>query len=181
VKTARFAKVVEKAGRPEIYLTLIDPTKDSKLQAAVKAHRVMTVSQESVGNKTDRGEIGFEAGAHRQFLVFPKTLKAFAGRTVVGIKYDLLEDRELPKNQRAAPARAPRTPKPKRAPKIRTEKRKPEPASAPKVVPFKPEPIEDEEDDEIADLKKQVRHAMRVLEDGKAVAAFNLLKRIVGD
>ena len=30
-------------------------------------------------------------------------------------------------------------------------------------------------------MKKQVRHAMTVLEEGKAVAAFNLLKRIVAD
>jgi hypothetical protein len=48
-----------------------------------------------------------------------------------------------------------------------------------KVVAFKPAPEEDDEDEEIAELKKQVRHAMAVLEEGKAVAAFNLLKRIV--
>lgn len=40
---------------------------------------------------------------------------------------------------------------------------------------------EDEDDEDIADLKNQVRHAMAVLEEGKAVAAFHLLKRIVGD
>ena len=37
------------------------------------------------------------------------------------------------------------------------------------------------DDEAIAELKKQVRHAMAVLEDGKAVAAFNLLKRIVDE
>jgi hypothetical protein len=37
------------------------------------------------------------------------------------------------------------------------------------------------EDEEIAELKKQVRYAMAVLEEGRAVAAFNLLNRIVGN
>lgn len=181
MKTARFATVVEKAGRPEVYLALIDPAKDRTLQAAVKAQRVMTVSQEAMGQKTDRGEIGFEAGPHRQFLVFPKSLKAFAGRTVVGIKYDLLDDRELPKSQRATPAQPPRKLKPKRGPTIRLEKPRTKPASSLKVVPFPREATDEEESDEVADLKKQVRHAMAVLEEGKVVAAFNLLKRIVAD
>lgn len=35
--------------------------------------------------------------------------------------------------------------------------------------------------EDIAELKKQVRRVMAVLEEGKAVAAFNLLKRIVND
>jgi hypothetical protein len=181
VKTARFAKIVEKAGRPEIHLPFIDPSKDRTLQAAVKAHRVMTVSQES-GAKTDRGEIGFAAGTHRQFLVFPKSLKAFAGRTVTGIKYGLLEEREILKSQHAARPKSPKTIKPKRpAPKARKEKTKRAPASRSKVIPFQAEPDEEKEGDEVDDLKERVRHAMAVLEAGKPVAAFNLLKRIVGD
>ena len=60
MKTARFATVVAKAGRPEVYLALMDPAKDRVLQAALKANRVMTVSQETVGHKTDRGQIGFK-------------------------------------------------------------------------------------------------------------------------
>ena len=50
-----------------------------------------------------------------------------------------------------------------------------------KVVPFEPAPPGENDEDAIADLKKQVRHAMAVLEEGKPVAAFNLLKRIVED
>jgi hypothetical protein len=83
VKTVRFSKVVEKSGAPETYLVLMDPAKDRTLQAAVKAQRVMTVAQESVGTKTDRGEVGFHPGPSRQFLVFPKSLRA--DRDVVGV------------------------------------------------------------------------------------------------
>jgi hypothetical protein len=175
MKTARFATVVEKCGTPEIYLALMAPEKDRALQTAVKAQRVMTVSQESVGTKADRGEVGFKPGRSRQFLIFPKSLRAFAGRTVVGVKYDLLGSREVPKSERAAPPRPPKKPKAKRP--IRREN--PDPEITKKVVSFKPEPPA-EEDEDIADLKKQIRHAMALLEDGKAVAAFNLLKRTAG-
>jgi len=55
-----------------------------------------------------------------------------------------------------------------------------------KVVKFPkpetPEPAADDEESEaIEELKAQVRKAMGELEKGKQVAAFNLLKRIVGD
>lgn len=186
----RFSNVVEKSGQPETHLILVKPAKDRALQAAIKSQRVMTVRQESVGTKTDRGEIGFHSGSSRQFFVFPKSLRAFAGRTVVGIKYDLLGNEEVPKSERAAapqtPKKTPRkaaTPsspesKPARPRKARAEK-SPSPAQS-KVVPFKPAPPEEKDDEDIAELKKRVRHAMTVLEEGKAVAAFNLLKRIVG-
>jgi len=180
VKTVRFSKVVEKSGAPETYLVLMDPTKDRTLQAAVKAQRVMTVAQQTVGTKTDRGEVGFHPGLNRQFLVFPKSLRSFADRDVVGIKYDLLSSPDVPRSKRAATPRPPKMRKAKSVPTVRPEKT--EPPAARKVVVFKP-PVEeiDGEEDDIADLKKQVRHAMAVLEEGKAVAAFNLLKRIVND
>ena len=56
------------------------------------------------------------------------------------------------------------------------------PENAPaKVVNF-PNPKDDHEDGPITDveeLKNQVRLAMKVLAEGKQVAAFNLLKRVV--
>ncbi len=58
---------------------------------------------------------------------------------------------------------------------------KTEPPATRKVVAFKPPVEDDDEDEDIAELKKQVRHAMSVLEEGKAVAAFNQLKRLVSD
>jgi hypothetical protein len=36
-----------------------------------------------------------------------------------------------------------------------------------------------EPNEEVEEIKKQVRQAMKILEEGKQVAAFNLLKRIV--
>lgn len=79
-----------------------------------------------------------------------------------------------------APAAAPAKPERTRGTKVNREKTPK--AMKLRVVPFKAAPPRrDEEDDdsEVAALKNQVRHAMAALEDGKAVAAFNLLKRIV--
>jgi len=178
--TARFAHVVATCGNPEAHFVLTAPEKDRTLQKAIKASRVMTVFQNAVGSKADRGVVGFEAGRARQFLIFPKTLRAFAGKTVIGIKYDLWASKELPKAERAAPPRPKK--KPKAAPSAKKPKAKVPPAalSSAKVLPFKPaNHQEEDEDDEIGAIKKEVRHAMDVLEEGKAVAAFNLLKRIV--
>lgn len=186
MKTVRFSNVVEKAGQPETHLVLLAPAKDRALQKAIKTNRVMTVQQTTVGTKTDRGEIGFHPGTSRQFLIFPRSLRAFAGRSVVGIKYDLLGSPEIPKSERA-PAPKP----PKKAPRKLAADESPRPAEVKRkksrtaaksnVVPFQSATVEDDEDDAIAELKKKVRHAMDVLEDGKPVAAFNLLKRIAED
>lgn len=192
MQTVRFAKVVEKCGEPESYLLLMDPAKDRTFQSAIKAERVMTVLQPTVGTKADRGEIGFEPGPARQFLVFPKTLRAFKGRTVVGIKYNLLQADETSKGERA-PASQPE--KKRKHEPAKKEKPQPVAKSEPKVVapvpkqPPEPEKLiefsrsekEEDEDDELTISKKQLRHAMSLLEQGKAVAAFNLLKRLAGD
>ena len=178
MKTVRFSIVVKTCGEPEVYLLLVDPAKDRTFQAAIKAKRVMTVFQDAVGTKTDRGEIGFQPGRGRQFVVFPKSLAAFADRTVVGIKYDLIGSQESPKSARV-PASQRHKAKPKVEPSRPLQEDEPEPK---KVVAFKADPSFDDCDDEgqIAKIKSQVREAMAVLEEGKPVAAFNLLKRIVG-
>ena len=183
MKTARFTEVVKKSGKPVSHLVLMAPGKDRPLQAAIKAGRVMTIVQSTVGTKTDRGEIGFEPGPNRQFLVFPKSLKPFAGREVIGIKYDLLSSPEVPKSQRAAPPRAPRKAKTPREERLHREDEERPTKPAPKLVPFRPaeEEEEEEENADVTELKKAMRKAMDLLEDGKAVAAFNLLKRTIGD
>lgn len=211
MSSVRFTEVVKNCGRPESYLLLTDPARDKELQAALKAHRVMTIFQASPGGKADHGEVGLEAGAGRQFLVFPKSLRAYAGRPVIGIKYDLLQSAEPAKS--TAPTKAPKPPKarkPKPPPPAARERAEPEESkpAAPVVLqrgePAAPEPVEKvkmkpptavaaarskklvafapaekEDDEEVARLKKQVRRAMAALEEGKEVAAFNLLKRIV--
>jgi hypothetical protein len=173
MKSVRFTRVVQACGKPETHLVLVAPAKDRTLQAAVKAHRVMTVLQETVGNKADHGEIGFKPGGSRQFLVFPKSLRRFEGQAVVGIKYDEPE---------SAPAKSMGAPKVRPLRKPKSELPRPFRTSPSKqnVIPFHTHHEEEDEDETVMELKKQVRRAMRALEEGKQVAAFNLLKRIVG-
>jgi hypothetical protein len=174
MKTVRFSSVVQKSGRPESYLALSDPAKDKELQKAVKERRVMTVFQETVGTKADRGTVGFEPGHGRQFLIFPKPLKAFVDRNIVGIKYDLWKDAEIPKAQSKAP------PAPARKAKPKPSRAKEKPAASAKILKFHPERAKEKSGNgEIEEIKAQIRKAMALLEDGKSVAAFNLLKRTV--
>jgi len=244
--TARFADVVEQCGEPESHLILIEPAKDRELQAAIKAKRVMTVFQDTVGSKADRGVVGFELGPARQFLIFPKSLRAFEGKQIIGIKYELWSAKEPSKAERAGPVKKPEKKKPQPAatklppnvfafPSMRDEedaadrdgasekvqlkakaepKRKPQAEAkvretkAPAKVKSKAEAktgprggaktrskVEEsqaeekvsaasDEDDakaEVTKMKEHVRAAMDALEQGKQIAAFNILKRIVED
>jgi hypothetical protein len=204
MNTVRFSEVVNSSGRPDTHLLLTAPAKDKELQAAIKANRVMTVYQGLGSTKTDYGTIGFAEGSSRQFLLFPKTLKSFEGKRVIGIKYDLLESIPVSKEEATSKPKSGKAPTPKRdqgptkvdrrptnrkaeKPPARIPPLDPEPVSgAPseKVVEF-PKPHSNEQrpdrSDEVEGLKRQVREAMDVLEQGKQVAAYNLLKRIVED
>jgi hypothetical protein len=216
MKTVRFAKVLESAGKPDIHLLLMEPAKDKTLQTAIKSNRVMTLYQESGSTKTDYGTVGFEEGKSRQFLVFPKTLKPFSGQRVIGIKYDLIESIPVSKNERTREPRTSQRPKTERnqpasaasdkaveeidrTPRIvksgtgkktgqaRAQALPDEPvkkAPPEKLVEFpklEPSPESSDTGKEMEELKRRVREAMNALEEGKQVAAFNLLKRIVGD
>lgn len=187
VKTVRFTEVVKRCGAPEPHLVLVAPPQDKILQTAVKANRVMTLFQATTGNKVDYGSVGFEKGASRQFLIFPKSLRPFADRKIVGIKYDLFAAAKVPKDQQARPAKSPEARKPK-PPKrnaplkpVKEKSRKPKTQSSPaKIIPF--ETHDDHKGEDSPDLRqarKLARQAMDALEDGKQVAAFNLLKRIL--
>lgn len=156
------------------------PEKDSALKKAIKATKVMTVRQHAVGTKADHGIIGFEPGKSRLFLVFPKSLSAFAGKTIVGIKYGLLNEKPRPKAKRAEPPRA-RKPSPKRKTSTASKEITPEESPTSKVIAFQREEPDEEENEEVAELKAGVRRAMKALEEGKQVAAFNLLKHLIGD
>jgi len=163
--TVRFAKVVAKCGEPEAHLILMDPAKDRALQAAIKAERVLTVFQDSVGNRADHGTVGFHPGKERQYLIFPKPLRAFAGMDVIGIKYDLLATtEEAPKTEQAPAHRVAKAPpkqitpsrpqhpaKPKAPPKAQPPP-KPKTLSKPKYHMFEAEdefssPLEFDDDD----------------------------------
>ncbi|WP_395747414.1 hypothetical protein [Prosthecobacter sp.] len=143
MKTVRFSQLVAKCGRPETHLILTDPKKDGELQAAVKEQRVLTLMEATVGTKSDWGETGFHPGIHRQYLLFPKSLKAYSGRAVVGIKYEMLGDEE------GAPRKRAHTHKPVAARKT-TAHAKPQrghkrPAAAEKQAIALFEPAEEEE------------------------------------
>lgn len=95
VKTARFRDVVAKCGRPEIVTLWQNPKKDSKFQKALKEGRVMSVHQAVVGSKKDFAEVGFVDEGHIALLIFPKSLKEYSGRRIVGVDYDLVEQPEM--------------------------------------------------------------------------------------
>ena len=167
--------------------TVIDPDKDPILKKAINAKKVMTVHQGLTTGKADYGTVGFQKGVATQILIFPKSLERFADVRVTGVKYDLLDLASVPKGQEApkiVPAK--RVAKGKRPEiKIRaTPERSPvEENTAATVVKF-PNPAEDDANAPTAafegeEIIKQVRLAMDALEEGKQVAAFNLLKRIV--
>ncbi len=57
----------------------------------VREHKVMTVHQTVVGSKKDFGQIGYVPGANVSLLVFPRSLKSFGGRRIIGIDYARLK------------------------------------------------------------------------------------------
>ena len=90
VKTARFSRVVEKCGKPQVYTLWQKPTADRHLQAQVKKNHVMTILKSESGR--DFGMVGFKQRKGATYLVFPKSLKRFAGKRIVGIDWSLVRE-----------------------------------------------------------------------------------------
>jgi hypothetical protein len=88
VKTARFAAVVEKCGAPAVYTLWQAPRADRHFQSLIKNHRVMTITQNE--NGTDLGIADFCERKGARYLEFPKSLKRFADKRVVGINWELV-------------------------------------------------------------------------------------------
>jgi hypothetical protein len=88
-KTKRFADVIESAGRPEPYTLWQKPAQDRHLQSEIKNHRVMTVLKTEAGSEF--GMVGFKEKKGASYLVFPKSLKRFDDRRIVGINWDLVK------------------------------------------------------------------------------------------
>ncbi len=57
---------------------------------AHRQHRVMTLHQTVRGSTKDYGTIGLQMDAHAQILVFPRSLKKFSDRRVIGIDYSAI-------------------------------------------------------------------------------------------
>jgi len=88
-KTARFAQVVEKAGKPEVYTLWQKPAQDRHLQSEIKNNRVMTIQKGETGSEF--GIVGFKEKKGASYLIFPKSLKRFENRRIVGINWDLVK------------------------------------------------------------------------------------------
>jgi hypothetical protein len=88
VKTARFAEIVEKCGKPESYTLWRKPADDPQLNKLLAQNRIMTIRR---GPGADFGEVGFHKAKSTVYLEFPKSLKRFAGQRIVGIKWELVQ------------------------------------------------------------------------------------------
>ena len=88
VKTARFSQVVEKSGEPEVYTLWQKPAADRHLQSQIKKNRVVTIQKSE--NGTDFGIAGFKERKGATYLRFPKSLKRFADKRIIGIDWALV-------------------------------------------------------------------------------------------
>jgi hypothetical protein len=91
VKTARFAQVLEKCGQPQVYTPWQKPAQDRHLQSQIKNNRVMTIQRSDGG--TEFGIVGFKERKGARYLVFPKSLKRFENKRIIGIKWELVKAR----------------------------------------------------------------------------------------
>jgi hypothetical protein len=89
IKTARFSQVIENCGKPEVYTLWQKPAADRHLQAEIKKNRVMTILKSESG--TDFGIVGFKESKEARYVIFPKSLKRFAEKRVIGIDWALVE------------------------------------------------------------------------------------------
>jgi len=90
IKTTRFSRTVEKCGKPQVYTLWQKPSADRHLQAQIKKSRVMTILKSESG--TDFGIVGFKESREARYLVFPKSLKRFAEKRIIGIDWTLVRE-----------------------------------------------------------------------------------------
>jgi hypothetical protein len=87
-KTARFSQVVEQCGKPQVYTLWQKPSADRHLQAQIKKNRVVTILKSESG--TDFGIASFKESKDARYLIFPKSLKPFADKRIIGIDWALV-------------------------------------------------------------------------------------------
>jgi hypothetical protein len=75
-----------------VHLVWTKPNGDPVLQKAIKDHGLVTVHQHVHGGSQDFGVTGFEPEPHAQYLIFPRSLRKFVGRRIIGIRYDLVAE-----------------------------------------------------------------------------------------
>ena len=180
-KTVRFAAVVKKAGAPVNYLLWSTPGHDEKFKRAVSEEHVMTIHREVRGTHADHGEVGYRPDRHAQFLLFPKSLRKFRGRRVIGIDYDLLAKGVPTSNSPALPSTLIRTSEPKVV----------SPKSPPNMLHFPkeeravslPKPVRAKVAKPMPHLDPhtagQIREAVHELKTGRYVAAYTRLNQLL--
>jgi hypothetical protein len=90
VKTARFTQVIERCGKPQVYTLWQKPSTDRHLQSQLKNNHVMTILKSQSG--TDFGIVSLNESKDARYLVFPKSLKRFADKRIVGIDWALVRE-----------------------------------------------------------------------------------------
>jgi len=166
-----------------VHTLWLPPDKDPEFKRARDAHRVMTLKESPAGGKADFGTVGFDSKHENsgQFLIFPKSLKGFDGARVIGVKFDLIEQPKLAaaqKPQRKVSARAKPLRHKTKIPRERSLKLPTSPKpGAQNVVPFEPEETKESASPAHAALIREVRAAMKELQRGKSVAAYQRLER----
>ena len=191
MKTARFTDVVAAAGRPQVHALWLAPDKDPELRRAVRDCRVMTIHQALRGTKKDHGTVGLHLEGSTQVLVFPKSLRRFGDRHIVGIDYrqviqpepkDPVPKEKLRPTNRPMPAVSPALPpvaeaaKPKRLlPRVRAEQRS---VRAPIVKARAERGLHHKATRE--QLLSEINRALRELKAGKTVAAYERLHAASG-
>ena len=92
VKTVRFAQLVEKCGQPQVYTLWQKPAQDRHFRSQIKNNRVMTIQKSEAG--AEFGIVGFKERKGASYLVFPKSLKRFENKRIVGINWDLVNQND---------------------------------------------------------------------------------------
>ena len=90
IKTARFSHITESCGKPQVYTLWQKPSADRNLQAQITKTRVMTILKSESG--TDFGILGFKESREARYLIFPKSLKRFAEKRIIGIDWTLVSE-----------------------------------------------------------------------------------------
>jgi outer membrane biosynthesis protein TonB len=201
MKTVRFAEVVKAGGAPETYVLWVPAKQDARFQSALKANRIVTVQQDIIGSKKDFGEVGYKEQPNAQLLIFPKSVKRFANRRIIGMNYELLakESRVTKSPERVLPKARPKNIAKPAKEIIATPEPSPEPPPSlvePKhehAAPVKervecteeiskpkpdPKPDEDVKEWDVAEVRKIIERAMKELKSGKAVAAYERLAKL---
>lgn len=183
MKTVRFKQLVEASGKPEVKALWGPAEEDRELQRAIKESRVLTLHQENVGSKKDYGVIGFWPEHTAQYVIFPKSLKQFSDRRVIGIDYGMMEPEPARAGKKASapesPPRAEKARRPAQRSTARPAKESPSPTPRPSPPPKKvrearhPEAAPDR-----ATVLKEIHATLDELEAGKAVPALRRLERL---